>query len=104
MRAITWTQVAQYVVILLAFLMPVSWLAYKQLGNPVAAATAQQLGKIAVLESSCWPRAEQEVLEAYRAAPRCCRQAGGVPQCWPGARSWRSACAAAHRAAGLAPS
>jgi cation/acetate symporter len=48
MRAITWTQVAQYVVILLAFLMPVSWLAYKQLGNPVAAApTAQQLGKIA---------------------------------------------------------
>ena len=36
MRAITWTQVAQYVVLLLAFLIPVSWLAYKQLGNPVA--------------------------------------------------------------------
>jgi cation/acetate symporter len=36
MRAITWTQVAQYVVLLLAFLIPVSWLAYKQLGNPLA--------------------------------------------------------------------
>lgn len=36
MRAITWTQVAQYVVMLLAFLIPVSWLAYKQLGHPLA--------------------------------------------------------------------
>ncbi len=37
MKAITWTQVAQYIVVLLAFLAPMSWLAYKQLGNPVAA-------------------------------------------------------------------
>ena len=52
MRAVTWTQVAQYVVILLAFLIPVSWLAYKQLGNPVAAvAYASQLQKIAELEA-----------------------------------------------------
>src|SRR5437899_2004141 len=36
MRAITWTQVAQYVIILLAFLIPVPWLAYRQLGNPAA--------------------------------------------------------------------
>ena len=51
MRAVTWTQVAQYVVILLAFLVPVSWLAYKNLGNPVAAvAYASQLQKIAELE------------------------------------------------------
>ena len=33
MRAITWTQVAQYIMLLLAFLIPVSWLAYKQLGT-----------------------------------------------------------------------
>ncbi|MEY4662223.1 MAG: Cation/acetate symporter ActP, partial [Pseudomonadota bacterium] len=32
MRAITWTQVAQYIMLLMAFLIPVSWLAYKQLG------------------------------------------------------------------------
>lgn len=36
MRAVTWTQVAQYLILLLAFLVPVSWLAYKQLGNPAA--------------------------------------------------------------------
>jgi cation/acetate symporter len=51
MRAITWTQVAQYVLILLAFLIPVSWLAYKQLGNPVAPLVyGVQLQKIAQLE------------------------------------------------------
>lgn len=52
MRAVTWTQVAQYLVILLAFLIPVSWLAYKQLGNPVAAvAYITQLQTIADLEA-----------------------------------------------------
>ena len=51
MRAITWTQVAQYVILLLAFLIPVSWLAYKQLGNPVAPLVyGQQLRRIADLE------------------------------------------------------
>jgi cation/acetate symporter len=51
MRAITWTQVAQYVVLLLAFLIPVSWLAYKQLGNPMAPFVyGKQLEKIAELE------------------------------------------------------
>jgi len=52
MRAITWTQVAQYIVLLLAFLIPVSWLAYKQLGNPVAPFVyGAQLKKIAELEN-----------------------------------------------------
>ncbi len=51
MRAITWTQVAQYIVLLLAFLIPVSWLAYKQLGNPLAPLVyGKQLQKIAELE------------------------------------------------------
>jgi cation/acetate symporter len=51
MRAITWTQVAQYVVMLLAFLIPVSWLAYKQLGNPAAPLVyGIQLQKIAEAE------------------------------------------------------
>lgn len=68
MRAITWTQVAQYVVLLLAFLIPVSWLAYKQLGNPVAAiAYGGQLSKIAELEEQLLESpAEQEVQDAYR--------------------------------------
>jgi cation/acetate symporter len=51
MRAITWTQVAQYVILLLAFLIPVSWLAYKQLGNPFAPLVyGDQLRKIEQLE------------------------------------------------------
>lgn len=51
MRAVTWTQVTQYVVLILAFLIPVSWLAYKQLGNPLAPfVSGQQLGKIAEME------------------------------------------------------
>ena len=68
MRAVTWTQVAQYVVILLAFLIPVSWLAYKQLGNPVAAmAYASQLQKIAEMEDKLLvsPQ-EMEVQQRYR--------------------------------------
>ena len=68
MRAITWTQVAQYVVILLAFMLPVSWLAYKQLGTPWAqAAYTQQLGKIAQMEQQLLSsESEQSVIEAYR--------------------------------------
>ncbi len=51
MKAITWTQVAQYVILLLAFLIPVSWLSWKQLGNPVAPLVyGAQLEKIAELE------------------------------------------------------
>jgi cation/acetate symporter len=51
MRAITWTQVAQYIILMLAFLIPVSWLAYKQLDTPWAPlAYGSQLSKIAELE------------------------------------------------------
>lgn len=67
MRAITWTQVAQYVVVLLAFLIPVSWLAYKQLGNPVAPwAYGVQLGKVAALEEQLLASpAEAQVIATY---------------------------------------
>lgn len=67
MRAITWTQVAQYIVILLAFLIPVSWLAYKQLGNPVAPVVAgAQIGKITTLEGGLLAsEVEQDVVAAY---------------------------------------
>jgi cation/acetate symporter len=53
MRAVTWTQAVQYWVMILAFLIPVSWLAYKQVGNPLAPiAYGQQLQKIAVMEKA----------------------------------------------------
>jgi cation/acetate symporter len=67
MRAITWTQVAQYIMLLLAFLIPVSWLAYKQLGNPVAPlAYGAQLSAIASIEKRLMDDpAELEVRREY---------------------------------------
>jgi len=67
MRAVTWTQVTQYVVLILAFLIPVSWLAYKQLGNPMAPFVyGQQLQKIAELEQQLLKSpTEQQVINEY---------------------------------------
>ncbi len=67
MRAVTWTQVTQYVVIILAFLIPVSWLAYKQIGNPLAPlAYGQQLQKIAAIEKTLMDSpAEKQVIDEY---------------------------------------
>jgi len=51
MRAITWTQVAQYIILLLALLIPVGLLAYKQLGTPLAPlAYGSQLMRIEAIE------------------------------------------------------
>ena len=67
MRAVTWTQVTQYVVIILAFLIPVSWLAYKQLGNPFAPVVyGQQLQKIAAIEQQLMDSpSERQVIDEY---------------------------------------
>ncbi|MDM4767353.1 sodium:solute symporter family protein [Pelomonas sp. SE-A7] len=35
MRAVTWTQVAQYIILILAYVVPVVWLSIKQTGAPV---------------------------------------------------------------------
>jgi cation/acetate symporter len=35
MRAITWTQVAQYIIILIAYMIPVAWLSVKHTGIPI---------------------------------------------------------------------
>lgn len=67
MRAVTWTQVAQYVIVMLAFLIPVSWLAFKQLGNPLAPLVyGQQLQKIDAMERALMSSAsELEVTQEY---------------------------------------
>jgi cation/acetate symporter len=67
MRAVTWTQVSQYAILILAFLIPVSWLAYKQLGNPLAPLVyGQQLQKITELEDRLMSSpAEQQVVREY---------------------------------------
>lgn len=67
MRAVTWTQVAQYVIVMLAFLIPVSWLAYQQLGNPLAPLVyGQQLEKITAMEQTLMRSAsEQQGIAEY---------------------------------------
>ncbi len=68
MRAITWTQIAQYVIIIVAFMIPVSWLAMKQTGIPVPqvayGSALERLGKQerALAESG----SEQQVRELFR--------------------------------------
>jgi len=50
MRAVTWTQVAQYIVLIIAYLVPVVWLSLKVTGNPVPqlayGEVLQQIGQL----------------------------------------------------------
>jgi cation/acetate symporter len=47
MRAVTWTQVAQYIILIIAYLTPVVWLSYQHFGNPIPQlAYAQALQKV----------------------------------------------------------
>jgi cation/acetate symporter len=69
MRAVTWTQVAQYIILVLAYLVPVVWLAVKQTGVPVPQAVyGQQLAKVSAREQQLLndPK-EIEVAAAFKA-------------------------------------
>src|SRR5512139_716047 len=47
MKAVTWTQVAQYIILIIAYLIPVVWLAVKQTGVPIPQIVyGQQLAKV----------------------------------------------------------
>jgi cation/acetate symporter len=47
MRAVTWTQVAQYIILIIAYLTPVVWLSLKHTGNPIPQiAYGQALAKV----------------------------------------------------------
>ncbi len=51
MKAVTWTQVAQYIVLIIAYLIPVVWLSVKQTGFPIPQLVyGQQLVKVTQLE------------------------------------------------------
>lgn len=68
MRAVTWTQVAQCVILVIAYLVPVAWLSLKVTGNPVPQMTIGQVLKEVTdreFELSADAR-ELEVMDAYR--------------------------------------
>ena len=69
MRAVTWTQVAQYIILIIAYLVPVMWLSVKQTGVPVPQLVyGYQLEKVSQRESQLLvdPK-EQEVTRAFKA-------------------------------------
>ncbi len=68
MRAVTWTQVSQYVVLIVAYLIPVVWLSIIQTGNPVPhLAYGAQLKKITQIEDELIKdRAENDVRRIFR--------------------------------------
>jgi len=52
MKAVTWTQVAQYIILIVAYMIPVVWLSVKHTGVPIPQITAytSALPKVAALE------------------------------------------------------
>ncbi|MBE2262111.1 MAG: cation acetate symporter [Burkholderiaceae bacterium] len=68
MRAVTWTQVTQYIVLIAAYLIPVVWLSVKQTGVPVPQAIyGFQLEKVTAMEKQLiQDPGEREVREIYQ--------------------------------------
>ena len=68
MRAVTWTQVAQYIILTIAYLLPVVWLSVKQTGLPIPQAIyGYQLEKVTAREQQLIddPK-ELEVIAIYQ--------------------------------------
>ena len=68
MRAVTWTQVAQYIILIIAYLVPVIWLSVKQTGVPVPQVIyGQQLAKVTEREKQLREDAkEKEVIAIFK--------------------------------------
>ena len=68
MRAVTWTQVAQYIILIVAYMTPVVWLAVKQTGVPIPQAVyGFQLEKVTAREKELIadPK-EKEVIAIFK--------------------------------------
>jgi cation/acetate symporter len=82
MRAVTWTQVAQYIILIIAYLIPVVWLSVKQVGVPVPQLVyGYQLQKVTERERQLIddPR-EQAVIAAFHArAEQLAKKLAQVP-------------------------
>lgn len=69
MRAVTWTQVAQYIVLIVAYLVPLVWLSVKQTGVPIPQLVyGYQLERVTAKEQELMasPK-EQEVIATFKA-------------------------------------
>jgi cation/acetate symporter len=68
MRAVTWTQVAQYIILIIAYMIPVVWLSAKQTGFPIPQLIyGQQLLKVTELEKKInADQGEQQVRQIFK--------------------------------------
>jgi len=68
MRAVTWTQVAQYIILIIAYMIPVVWLSVKQTGFPIPQLIyGQQLVKVTELEKKInADPGEQQVRQIFK--------------------------------------
>ncbi len=69
MRAVTWTQVAQYIILIVAYMIPVVWLSIKQTGFPIPQAIyGYQLEKVTEREQQLSADAKElEVIAVFKA-------------------------------------
>lgn len=69
MKAVTWTQVAQYIILIVAFLIPVVWLSIKQTGVPLPQLVyGSQLEKVTEREKQLIDDPKEiEVIAAFKA-------------------------------------
>jgi cation/acetate symporter len=68
MKAVTWTQVAQYIILIIAYMIPVVWLSVKQTGIPIPQLVyGSQLEKVTAIEQKLIddPK-EKEVRQIFR--------------------------------------
>lgn len=85
MRAITWTQVAQYIILLVAFLIPTMWLSAKHADNPIpAVAYGSLMPKLTAREAELAkdPREEQVRAEFRRRADEYAARIDALPESW----------------------
>ncbi|WP_312512935.1 sodium:solute symporter family protein [Massilia sp.] len=85
MRAITWTQVAQYIILLVAFLIPTMWLSAKHADNPIPqVAYGSLLPKLTEREAQLArdPREEQVRAEFRRRAAEYAARVDALPESW----------------------
>jgi cation/acetate symporter len=66
MRAVTWTQVGQYIILVIAYLLPVIWLSISQTGKPVPqVAAGEVLSAIHEREQAIAQDPAEQVVRAY---------------------------------------
>lgn len=106
MRAITWTQVAQYIILLVAFLIPTMWLSAKHADNPIPqVAYGSLLPKLSAHEARLAqdPREEEVRAEFRRRAAADAARIDALPGSWEAGKldAQRQLAAARARGASL---